>query len=198
MSACAHRTENMYQLTEDMSHLSIPSLAVFTERARGLYEDNLSGYIRLLLRRSFGRLMVRCLCGLPRLQLIVKDFFDGVNKLLQTTPASEVSLHANFSKSALKKVLKDFGAKDMRKAIEAMSKRVDKHFLSDDDPSAANAGDAAAAQQLAQTVWREVTSELKREVERASGIIKMSYGDSGLTLEYGTGDVEAACKRARG
>ncbi|RXK38676.1 hypothetical protein M231_03986 [Tremella mesenterica] len=169
--------ENMHHLVEDLSNLNMSVLSVYTERARGLYEENLTGYIKLLLRRAFARMI---------------DYFDGVNKLLQTTPASEVSLHNSYSRSALKKMLKDYSSKDVRKAIEAMSKRVDKHFVNEDDP-----GDTGT-QQLVQTVWREVTGELKRETEKAQGIIKTSYGDSGLSLEYGPADVEAACKRARG
>jgi hypothetical protein len=50
--------ENMYIFIEDVSQLNIPVLAVFLERARGLYEENLSTYVKMILRRSFGRLMV--------------------------------------------------------------------------------------------------------------------------------------------
>lgn len=122
-----------------------------------------------------------------------QDFFDGVERLLATTPAAEVSLHSSFSRSALKKVLKDNGAKDMRKAIETMSKRVDKHFTEDDAVSAGEGSNHV----LIQTVWREVTAGLKRETERAREIVGKSYSDSGLGMEYGPGDVEAACKRAK-
>jgi len=122
-----------------------------------------------------------------------QDFFDGVERLLQTTPAAEVSLHSSYSRSALKKVLKDNGAKDMRKAIETMSKRVDKQFTDDD---AVSMGEGSN-QILIQSVWREVTAGLKRETERAREIMSKSYGDSGLGLEYGPADVEAACKRAK-
>lgn len=122
----------------------------------------------------------------------MKEFFDGVERLLQTTPAAEVSLHNSFSRSAFKKVLKENGAKDMRKAIETMSKRVDKHFTDDE------AGPAdPTAQALISTVWKEVTNGLKAETERDRDIMSKSYGDSGLGLEYGPGDVEAACKRAK-
>ena len=113
-----------------------------------------------------------------------------MERLLQSTAANEISLHASFSRSALKKVLKDNDAKDMRKAVDAMAKRLDKQFADDDvsDPSMAA---------LLLTVWKEVTAELKRETARAQEIISKSYVDSGLGLEFGPGDVEAACKRAK-
>ena len=79
----------------------------------------------------------------------------------------------------------------MRKAVEAMSKRVDKQFIMEED-----AADPSMAA-LIQTVWKEVTAELKRETARAQDMIAKSYADSGLGLEYGPGDVEAACKRVK-
>jgi hypothetical protein len=103
---------------------------------------------------------------------------------LQNTPPSEVSLHPTSSKSALKKLLKDYTAKDMRKAVEAMAKRVDKQFSHDDDGSTV-------------PVWKAITLELKKETGRAQELIGRCYSDSNLGIEYGPGDVEAACKRAK-
>lgn len=183
---------------DDLGKLNVPSLGVFLERARNMYDENMQAYVKTLLRRSFGRMMVRnglVWDGLAKASLTGQDFFDGVERLLKTTPAAEVSLHNSYSRSALKKVLKDNGAKDMRKAIETMSKRVDKHF-GDDDASAAGAADAGT-QALIQTVWKDVTLGLRRETERAREMIGKSYGDSGLGLEFGPADVEAACKRAK-
>lgn len=102
-------------------------------------------------------------------------------------------MHTAFSRSALKKILKDNGAKDMRKAIEAMSRRVDKHFT-DDDPSLLS---DPKTQEMIQIVWRELTAQLKKETGRAQDIISQCYGESGLGLEYGVADVEAACKRLK-
>jgi hypothetical protein len=73
-----------------------------------------------------------------------------------------------------------------------MSKRVDKHFAADDD-----APMDAATVGLMQAVWRSLTAELKRETARDADIIAKSYGDSGLGLEFGPGDVDGMCKRMR-
>jgi hypothetical protein len=48
----------MHQFVEDVAHLGIPALGVFLERAKGLYEENMSTYVKMILRRSFGRFMV--------------------------------------------------------------------------------------------------------------------------------------------
>ena len=124
----------------------------------------------------------------------IQDFFEGVDKVLQNTPPAEVSLHPTSSKSALKKLLKDYTAKDMRKAVEAMAKRVDKQFSHDDDGS--TVPDAVIAEVI-NTVWKAITLELKKETGRAQELIGRCYSDSNLGIEYGPGDVEAACKRAK-
>ena len=103
-------------------------------------------------------------------------------------------MHNAFNKAALKKALKETGGtKDLRKAIEGMSKRVDKHFNEDEGTSSAD----ATTQSLIQAVWKEITTALVNEVGRANRIIKTSYADSGQGLEYGPGDVEAICKRSK-
>jgi hypothetical protein len=48
----------MHHFLEDLRRIDVPALGVFLERARGLYEDNMSSYTKMLIRRSFGRLMV--------------------------------------------------------------------------------------------------------------------------------------------
>ncbi|ODN76094.1 hypothetical protein L202_06031 [Cryptococcus amylolentus CBS 6039] len=171
--------ENMYHFVEDVSQLFCPPLVVFLQRAQNLYQENLTTYIRMLMRRSFARFM---------------DFFDGVERLLKSTPANEVSLHQSYNRSALKKVLKEHGAKDMRKAVETMSRRVDKHFSDEDDPVASSAANAV----LIGAVWKEVTKELAKDVLKAQGIVARSYAESGLGLEFSSADVEATCKKMKG
>ena len=50
--------ENMHHFVEDIGQLNNPALAVYLERARGMYDDNMSTYVKMMLRRNFGRLMV--------------------------------------------------------------------------------------------------------------------------------------------
>jgi hypothetical protein len=49
----------MRHFVDDLSAINRPALAVFLDRAQGIYDENMSQYIRLMLRRSFGRLIVR-------------------------------------------------------------------------------------------------------------------------------------------
>lgn len=106
-------------------------------------------------------------------------------------------MHSVHSRSALKKVLKESGAKDMRKAIEAMARRVDKHFSDDDGSGTTTHTHDPATAALIAKVWREVTTALTTEISRATQIISSSYGDTGLSLEYSAKDVESVCARAK-
>ena len=115
--------------------------------------------------------------------------------MLQNTPATEVSLHQSCSKSALKKLLKDYTAKDMRKSVDAMARRIDKQF-SHDDESGATPADPVIAEVIS-TVWKAITSELKRDTGRVQELIGKCYSDSNLGIEYGPGDVDTACKKAK-
>jgi hypothetical protein len=123
---------------------------------------------------------------------------------LQTTPANEISLHPTCSKSAAKKVLKDFTAKDMRKLVDAMSKRVDKHFTNDDDYTSSSSTSASTSANdpsmalVISTVWKEVSMELKRETGKIQELIGRCYSDSSVGIEYGAAEVEVACRRAKG
>jgi hypothetical protein len=57
----------MRHFVDDVSAINRPVLAVFLDRAQGIYDENMSQYIRLMLRRSFGRLIVSVRCLLPNI-----------------------------------------------------------------------------------------------------------------------------------
>jgi hypothetical protein len=78
----------------------------------------------------------------------------------------------------------------MRKAVETMSKRVDKHFTDEDEWTP----HADSSLELIQSVWKEFTEELKRETGGASRDVGDCYSESGLGLEIGIGDVDTCCK----
>lgn len=112
-------------------------------------------------------------------------------------------MHSNYNRSALKKVIKEQTAKDMRKAVEAMARRVDKHFSDDDStpgvpvPTHHHHQNDKATQDLINYVWRELTSTLTGEINRANEYLSKSYGDSGLSFDFSSRDVEQACQRAK-
>ncbi|KZT54682.1 hypothetical protein CALCODRAFT_377065 [Calocera cornea HHB12733] len=173
--------ENMYTFIADMSSLEVASARQFVTRAEAVYQENLEVYLRLILRRAFNRLMV---------------FFDGVDKTLQISSAQDVLANSVFSKSNLKRIVKDFNSKDMRKIIDALFKRVEKHFVAAEGTAAAGKGEASiASDPILPGVWKACEEEMVRQTERFSGLIKLVYGDAGIALEYTVQDVQAACRR---
>lgn len=98
-----------------------------------------------------------------------QDFFAGLERLLRTTPPTEVSLHSAYTRSALRRVTADIRAKDLRKAIEALYKRVDKHFGID------VANQAAEHTDVLKTVWKACEDELTKTVSDWKSLVAKCY-----------------------
>ncbi|TEB38979.1 exocyst protein [Coprinellus micaceus] len=165
--------ENMHYFVNEMLKLEMGSTQAFAENAQAIYEDNLDAYVRLIFRRPLAKLM---------------DFFEAVERLgPDSTNLSSVS---TYNKSALKKVLKEFNAKDMRKHIEGLHKRVEKHFT---DASEKSANDDL----VFSNVWKGCEAELVKLTEKIGSLISQYYGDSGVSLEFTRADIESAFKKTR-
>lgn len=152
------------------------ALVQVREQAQAMYTHALHGYVQTVLRRPLGKMI---------------DFGNGIDALLQTTPANEVTLHSAYSKSSAKKLVREYTAKDLRKAVEALAKRVQKHFADDDDTSAAGAPVALDRDELAEVlgqVWRASEDAFARETDRFLRILKTCYSDA-LHVDYTSQDV---------
>lgn len=171
--------ENMHHVQTCVKPGTPPNaaLAHVREQAQAIYTHALTGYVQSVLRRSLGKM---------------SDFCTGIDALLQTTPANEVTLHSAYSKSAAKKLVREYTAKDMRKAVEALSKRVQKHFCEEDDSTGQSAVSAPLerdeiAEVLAQ-VWRASEDAYVKETERFLRILKTCYSDA-LHVDFTAQDV---------
>ncbi|GAA5882579.1 hypothetical protein JCM16303_002054 [Sporobolomyces ruberrimus] len=163
-------------LIENMHHIiavfsgkqKVAALAPFVQQAREKYDQNLAAYIRLILRRPLSR---------------VVDYFAGLEQLLRTTPPTEVSLHSAYTKSSLRRVLSDVRAKDLRKAIDALYKRVDKHFGADISSPSAEHTD------VLKTVWKACEDELTRLTTNWRNLVQKCYPDEKAGLEVSRTDI---------
>lgn len=115
---------------------------------------------------------------------------------MQTTAPTEVANNSSFNRSALKKVVKEYDSKDMRRNVDGLYKRVEKHF--DADEGAAAPGQSGAAGPVLVGVWNACEEELIRLTDKWIKLISQCYADSGVSLEYTPGDVRAAFRRHRG
>ncbi|KAG8792705.1 hypothetical protein FRC12_005162 [Ceratobasidium sp. 428] len=175
--------ENMHHFVADMTQLELGAVRAFVSRAEEIYDHELSAYVTFVLRRPMAKII---------------DYFDGVERLLQTTAPSEVHNNSGFNRSALKKVLKEYDQKDMRKNIDGLYKRVEKHFADADETSSTAAqNQSVAAGPVLAGVWNACEEELTRLTDKWVKLIGQCYADSGVGLEYTTGDVRAGFRRHR-
>ncbi|GAA94093.1 uncharacterized protein L969DRAFT_93478 [Mixia osmundae IAM 14324] len=162
--------ENMHQFTSNAQASNVTAMKPFLKQALGLYNENLSSYVRLVLRRPLAKLL---------------DFFNGLESLLKVTPPSEVSVNPAHSKAALKRAVSTLSSKDLRKAIEALGKRVEKHFIEADSP------------QLMKAVWDACEIEITDLIGNWQRLIELCYANAGVTLDFSASDVKTAFTRTK-
>lgn len=169
----------MHHLTLTLSKQHVPALVKMVAHAKEKYTENLDLYIKLVLRRFLAKLLVRVLsshCAYDSMYTdgrrvtirFEQDFFQGLEQILRTTPATEVSLHSNYTRSALKRTTASLSAKDLRKAIDVLYKRVDKHF-------GMEVGGSAGSGTMLKTVWKACEEELRGLTEGWKGLIETCY-----------------------
>lgn len=154
------------------------------QRAEGMFTDALQSYVATVLRRPLGKLI---------------DFVDGVELLMRSTPASEVTLHTQYARHAWKRVAKEYTAKDTRKSVEVLSRRVLKHFglgLEEEEStglapleSAGHTWNADLAEDVMQHAWRVAEEQTAREVERFAKMVRAVWTDDSLSFELNPNEV---------
>jgi len=172
--------ENMHYFVAEMSQVEGGTVSAFLKQAEALYNDNLNAYVKIVLRRGFAKII---------------DFFSGLDRLLENTAPTEVMKSSSYSRSALKKVVRDCDDKDVRKHIDALFKRVEKHFTEAEEKSTTEERSGIAAGHVMVGVWKTCEEELLRLTKSFQKKIDLCYKDSGVSLEYTTADIEAAFKR---
>jgi hypothetical protein len=173
--------ENMHYFVAEIRQQEIGSVNVFSTRAEAVYEENLNAYVKMVLRRPFSKII---------------DYFDGVEQLLKTTAPSEVSRNSSYSRSALKKVVKEYDSKDVRKHVDVLFKRVEKHFTEASEVTTGESSGITPGTVLV-GVWKACEEELLRITEIFAKRITQCYANAGVSLEYSVTDVEAAFRRNR-
>lgn len=202
MCMCCAVAENMHHIIAIFTHKQrVPALSPFVSQARERYDQNLAAYIRLVLRRPLARPLVSAVgpsldggrffepAGEKRgaytlftpVQTRAQDYFAGLEQLLRTMPPTEVSLHSAYTRSALRRVTSELRAKDLRKAIDALYKRVDKHFGGEVSNQAVGHTD------VLKTVWKACEEEMVRLMTAWKGLIAKCYPVSQIFAEHQLG-----------
>eukprot|EP01135_Chromosphaera_perkinsii_P004825 Nk52_evm3s298 gene=Nk52_evmTU3s298 len=152
--------ENFYHFFNEISLLKIPCLDAHKKAAQRKYRESLQSYIEVIL-------------GTPMESL--SQFVDGVERLLESGVQEEqVSFQLAFSKQELKKCIKAYPGKEVKKGLEHVYKKVLKH---------------ASQPQLVKVVWLSMQDDFIRQYNHFESLIARCYPGSGIKLEFDLKDL---------
>ena len=166
--------ENMNHYVEEVAVRKNTVLEDWNFRARAEMNEHMELYLAAVIRRPLGKLL---------------DFLESTESLIRNNPGSPTSVatRASHSRSTFKKILSSYDAKEMKRGIETLKKRVDKHFGDGDDT-------AGLSRELVTKVFRECEGRYLQIVERINKVVKDVYEGS-LEVEWRREDVVSAFRR---
>lgn len=166
--------ENMNHYIEEVVVGNNPVLEDWNFRARAEMNENMELYMSSVIRRPLGKLL---------------DFLESTESLILSNPASApaIATRASHSRSIFKKILSSHDAKEIRRGIETLKKRVEKHFGEGDD-------NAQLSRELVTKMLKECESRYLDVGNRAERVVRDVYEGS-LEVEWRRDDVIAAFRR---
>lgn len=165
--------ENMNYYAEEVSPRNNTMLQDWNSRARAVMSEHMDAYLSTVIRRPLGKLL---------------DFLESTESLMKNTaqPAS-IATRASHSKSVFKKILSSYDAKEIRRGVETLKKRVEKHFGEGDDYP-------GLSRELVGKVLRECEGRYNQVTSRVEAVARDVYEGS-LEIDYKREDVAAAFRR---
>ncbi|XP_032832803.1 exocyst complex component 1 isoform X2 [Petromyzon marinus] len=153
--------ENYHHLFATLSRLKISSLDAERRDAKNKYAEHLQAYVTSYLGQP-----------LPKLNV----FFEGVEaRVAQGVKADEVGYQLMFSKQELRKVLREYPGKEVKRGLENLYKKVDKHLCEEEN--------------LLQVVWHSMQEEFIRQYKHFEGLISRCYPGAGISMEFSIRDI---------
>ncbi|KAF5024799.1 hypothetical protein F66182_3115 [Fusarium sp. NRRL 66182] len=161
--------ENMNHFLEETDSRGLDVLEEWKEKANATYYEHMNLYLNAVMRRPLGKVL---------------EHLENMEAQLQTgkSPPSIAAQPSN-SKTVFNKVLGNYDSKEIRKGIEALRKRVEKHFGDADDP--------ALSRGLVSKVLAEC-EEFYEKVERRVGAVTTNVYGGDVLFEWPRADVKAA------
>uniref|UniRef100_A0A672QXD5 Exocyst complex component 1 n=1 Tax=Sinocyclocheilus grahami TaxID=75366 RepID=A0A672QXD5_SINGR len=148
--------ENFHHIFSTLSSLKISCLEAERKEAKQKYTDHLQSYVINSLGQPLEKL---------------NHFFEGVEaRVAQGVREEEVSYQLAFNKQELRKVIKEYPGKEVKKGLDNLYKKVDKHLCEEEN--------------LLQVVWHSMQDEFIRQYKHFEGLINRCYPGSGITMEF--------------
>ncbi|XP_035723521.1 exocyst complex component 1-like [Vespa mandarinia] len=155
------KMENFHHMYDLLSQVKISVLDQERKEAKQRYQEALRAYVI----QYFGR-------PLEKLNL----FFEGVQaKVGAGVKESEICYQMAFSKQELRRVIKEYPAREVKKGLENLYRKVEKHLCEEEN--------------LLQVVWREMQGEFIAQYIYIEESVQRCYPDSMVTLEFTTQDI---------
>lgn len=167
--------ENMNHYLEEVETKHNPVLEEWKEKAAQELDEHLSLYLGAVVRRPLGKLLL---------------FIDQIENLVLDLPpglaSSTIAARPSQDKATFKKVLSSYDSKEIRRGIETLKKRVEKHFGDTDEPVQQNG--------LVVKVLTACEKYYENVEERVRAIISDVYeGDA--SMDWSRTDVVSSFKR---
>ncbi|KAL2089885.1 hypothetical protein ACEWY4_014573 [Coilia grayii] len=148
--------ENFHHIFSTLSRLKISCLESERREAKHKYTEHLQAYVITSLGQPLEKL---------------NHFFEGVEaRVAQGVREEEVSYQLAFSKQELRKVIKEYPGKEVKKGLDNLYKKVDKHLCEEES--------------LLQVVWHSMQDEFIRQYKHFEGLIGRCYPGSGITMDF--------------
>jgi hypothetical protein len=144
--------ENMNHYVEEVDVHNLPVLERWADRARQDFDEHMKLYLDAVIHRPLGKLL---------------DFIQSVETLQANGSPGEIATRASHSRMVAKKVLSSYDAKEIKRGVEMLKKRVEKHFGDADDPG--------LSRSLVLKVLRECELRYENAWDRTRHIIDTVY-----------------------
>ncbi|RFU31297.1 hypothetical protein B7463_g5046, partial [Scytalidium lignicola] len=167
--------ENMNHYLEEVDTRSNPVLEEWNENANQEMEEHMSLYLGAVIRRPLGKLL---------------DFLESTESLMQSRQPgdslSKIASMPSHSKATFKKILAGYDSKEIRRGIETLKKRVEKHFGDADDPG--------LSRSLVFKVLQNCEKYYEKVEDRILTVSRNVY-DGEIIVEWTKAEVSSAFKR---
>lgn len=165
--------ENMFHFYNELDEHGDQVLGQWRGKAVMEMSEHQELYVNAIIRRPLGKLL---------------DFLDSAENLIGrgVAPSSIPSTHPSHSRSVYKKILSAYDAKEVRRGIDTLKKRIEKHF--------GEADDAAISTELIKRINAECERKYNDVQERATRIAGEMF-EGTVQVDFTKQDVSQAFRR---
>ncbi|KAI1710586.1 exocyst complex component sec3 domain-containing protein [Ditylenchus destructor] len=155
------RLENLHHLYSTLSELKIPCLDSRRKEVKKQYQENIQVYVREYMGRPLEQVHI---------------FFEQIERAIrQGRKPEEIGYEQQFSRMALKHVISKYPAKEVKRGLDNLYRKVEKH-LCNDSP-------------LLQVVWRDMQDEFLKQMKHYQQLLGQCYPAPKIDLEVSIQDV---------